>query len=109
MPAELNTKKCLPCEGGIPVLSREESEALVKLLSNGWEIVNNHHLLNKMSFVSFRHTMNMVNKIASLAETEGHHPDMHISYGSLAISIWTHSIDGLSENDFILAAKIDLL
>lgn len=60
-----------------------------------------------MHFVNFRHTMNMVNKIAAIAESEGHHPDLHISYAKLTIEIWTHAVNGLSENDFILAAKID--
>lgn len=106
---ELISKSCKPCEGGVEPLLPSRVEELLPSLSNGWKMNQRKHLENEMHFVNFRHTMNMVNKIAQLAEAEGHHPDLHISYGTLRIECWTHSIQGLSENDFILAAKIDQL
>jgi 4a-hydroxytetrahydrobiopterin dehydratase len=107
MSTDLSTLKCKPCEGNVSPLDPLSEQRFLEKLSNGWYLNSNKHLENVMHFVNFRHTMNMVNKIAALAETEGHHPDLHISYATLQIEIWTHAINGLSENDFILAAKID--
>jgi 4a-hydroxytetrahydrobiopterin dehydratase len=107
MSAELSTLKCKPCEGNVKPLDSLATKELLEKLSNGWYLNSSNHLENVMQFVNFRHTMNMVNKIAAIAESEGHHPDLHISYAKLTIEIWTHAIHGLSENDFILAAKID--
>jgi 4a-hydroxytetrahydrobiopterin dehydratase len=109
MEKDLSTLKCKPCEGIVETLDQKQIDRFYAGLSNGWKIIERHHLLNEMHFVNFRHTMNMVNKIAVLAESEGHHPDLSISFGTLTITIWTHAINGLSENDFILASKIDLL
>jgi 4a-hydroxytetrahydrobiopterin dehydratase len=107
MNAELSTQKCTPCEGNVQPLESLAAKEFLKKLSNGWYFNSSNHLENVMHFVNFRHTMNMVNKIAAIAESEGHHPDLHISYAKLTIEIWTHAVNGLSENDFILAAKID--
>ncbi|MFN8206479.1 MAG: 4a-hydroxytetrahydrobiopterin dehydratase [Bacteroidales bacterium] len=104
---ELSSLKCKPCEGNVDTLDTSSAQKFLKKLSNGWYLNSHNHLENVMHFVNFRHTLNMVNKIAALAESEGHHPDLHISYGKLTIEIWTHAINGLSENDFILASKID--
>ena len=88
----------------------KHSEALELLKSlKGWSIKEDSKLKKEYYFVSFQHTMDFVNKVAILSESEGHHPDLHISYGRLTIELWTHAINGLSENDFILAAKIDQL
>jgi 4a-hydroxytetrahydrobiopterin dehydratase len=106
---DLTEKKCKPCEGGIPQLSYKEIEEYKKCLNEDWNIEDGKKLTKEFLFVNFRHTMDFVNKIASLAEEEGHHPDMYVSYSKLKIELWTHAINGLSENDFILAAKIDKL
>ena len=106
---QLNNKKCVPCEGGIPPLGEEEINELRGQIHTDWEVVDNLKIKREFSFVNFVHTMEFVNKIAGLAEEEGHHPDMHVSYGKLTVELWTHAINGLSENDFILAAKIDEL
>jgi 4a-hydroxytetrahydrobiopterin dehydratase len=105
---DLSNKKCLPCEGGIPSLKKNEAEKYLLQLK-GWRINSNKKITKKFHFVNFRHTMDFVNKIATLAESERHHPDMYISFAQLKIELQTHAIKGLSENDFILAAKIDQL
>jgi 4a-hydroxytetrahydrobiopterin dehydratase len=106
---ELNTKKCKVCEGGVEPLNQVEVSELKNQIKSSWNIIDNHHLTNTYSFVNYKHTMSFVNKIAELAENEGHHPVMHVYYGKIDVDIWTHAINGLSENDFILASKIDNL
>jgi len=100
-------KKCKPCEGGIPPLGSREIKLFMKQLNTQWKMNSTNRLQREWKFVNFIHTMDFVNKIAKLAEEEGHHPVMHIGYATCTIELWTHAIDGLSENDFILAAKID--
>jgi 4a-hydroxytetrahydrobiopterin dehydratase len=104
---ELVEKKCLPCEGEIPAMNSAEIEEYLKHINSGWKLENGEKLIREYVFVNFRHTMGFVNRIASLAEAEGHHPVMHVQYSKLQIELWTHAINGLSENDFILASKID--
>ena len=104
---ELKNKKCKPCEGGIPPLSKEEIAEYRKQINKDWIVVDNKKISRNFSFVNYNHTMDFVKKVAELAEEEGHHPVMHVYYGKVLIELWTHAIDGLSENDFILAAKID--
>ena len=106
---DLKSKKCVPCEGGVPKLNKDEITEFRKFIHSSWEVIDNKKLKRSIKFVNFKHTMEFVNKVAVLAENEGHHPDMFISYGSCIIEQWTHAINGLSENDFILAAKIDEL
>jgi 4a-hydroxytetrahydrobiopterin dehydratase len=108
-PGSLASKKCVPCEGGVPPLGREEIKELEKEISTDWKVLENTKLRREFSFVNYSHTMDFVNKVAKISDEEGHHPDMHVSYGKVVIELWTHVIDGLSENDFILAAKIDTL
>lgn len=104
----LAEKKCVPCRGGVPPLELSEQQRLLKSL-NGWTVVDGHHLLKKYDFKNFNQGLEFVNKIGALADEEGHHPDVHLAYSSVAVEIWTHKIDGLTESDFILAAKIDAL
>jgi 4a-hydroxytetrahydrobiopterin dehydratase len=106
---KLTEKKCEPCEGGVPRLQDAEIHELMKSLDSMWILTEGPKIKKEYRFVNFVHTMNFVNKIAVLAEQEGHHPDLSLSYGKCIVELWTHSIDGLSENDFILAAKIDTL
>ncbi len=106
---DLSTKKCKPCEGGVPPLNQKEITEFKKQLSGDWNVVEMKKITREFSFVNYRHTMEFVNKVADLAEEEGHHPDMHVFYGRVVVELWTHSINGLSENDFIMASKIDKL
>ena len=107
---QLRGKKCVPCEGGVPKLTSAEAEAQIKHLT-GWELTANHERIRKSWVVkNFMAAMNFANHVACIAECEGHHPDVHIAgYRNVTIEIYTHAIGGLSENDFILAAKIDAL
>jgi 4a-hydroxytetrahydrobiopterin dehydratase len=102
----LAEKSCVPCRGGVPAL---KGEALDKLQAQvaGWQVVDAHHLWKAYSFPDFRTALDFVNKTGAIAESEGHHPDLLLSWGKVEVKIWTHKIDGLTESDFILAAKID--
>lgn len=104
----LSSKNCVPCRGGVPPL---QSEDIAKLLTelDGWEVVDEHHLKKSYRFSDFREAQVFVNRVGDLAEEQGHHPDIYFSWGQAEISIWTHKINGLTESDFILAAKIDQL
>ena len=104
---DLTKKKCIPCEGGIPPLNEKEISEYINHISKEWSIIDNIKLSKEFYFVSYRHTIDYVNKVANLAEEEGHHPVLHVYFGRIVTELWTHSINGLSENDFILAAKID--
>jgi 4a-hydroxytetrahydrobiopterin dehydratase len=106
---DLSKKKCVPCEGGIPPLTEKEIYGYKKDISESWIIVESNKITREFFFVSYRHTIDFVNQVADIAEQEGHHPVMHIYFGRAVIELWTHSINGLSENDFILASKIDKL
>jgi 4a-hydroxytetrahydrobiopterin dehydratase len=104
---DLSGKKCIPCEGGIPALTEKEIAELKKYISQDWKVTDNNIITKEFFFVSYRHTIDFVNKVADIAEEEGHHPVLHVYFGRAVIELWTHSINGLSENDFILASKID--
>lgn len=106
---ELKKKNCVPCEGGIPPLTSDEVKTLLSQVNTSWNVIGNKKIEREFHFVNFVQTMEFVNKVAEMAEQEGHHPDLKISYGICKIILWTHAINGLSENDFILAAKIDEL
>ena len=107
---QLRQKRCVPCEGGVPKLTPAEAEQQIRQLK-AWEITHNHERIAKKWVVkNFMAAINFFNAVARLAEEEGHHPDLHlVGYRNVTIEIWTHAIGGLSENDFILAAKIDQL
>jgi 4a-hydroxytetrahydrobiopterin dehydratase len=107
---QLCTKKCVPCEGGVPKLTPSEAEEQIRHLA-GWQLTSNHERIRKTWVVkNFMAAMNFLNHVACVAECDGHHPDVHIErYRNVTIELYTHAIGGLSENDFILAAKIDAL
>ena len=106
----LARKKCIPCEGNVPPLKVAEAAQMLKELSEGWTLIDHASLIAKhFHFKNFEVTMEFVNKVAGIAEEEGHHPDLNISYGDVTVELTTHAIGGLSENDFIVAAKIDEL
>jgi len=107
---QLSNKKCVPCEGGVPRFSPEEAEEQIKQL-DGWELTHNHERIRKSWVVTnFMAAMRFFEQVAEVAESEGHHPDLHlVQYRNVNIELWTHAIGGLSENDFICAAKFDEL
>ena len=105
---ELADKKCVPCRGGVPPLRGAELDALKKQVP-GWDVVNEHHLQKAFTFPDFQSALNFVNRVGAVAEEQGHHPDIYLAWGKVEITTWTHKIDGLTESDFILAAKIDRL
>jgi 4a-hydroxytetrahydrobiopterin dehydratase len=106
--SELSSKQCVPCRGGVPPLAGEEIQRLLDQLK-GWEVVMQHHLKKNYGFSNFAEALKFVNRVGELAEEQGHHPDICFGWGKVEITIWTHKIDGLTESDFILAAKIDAL
>ena len=106
--SELADRQCVPCRGGVPPLKDDEVQALLARLT-GWQAVSEHHLLKTYRFQDFRETLGFVNRVGELAEEQDHHPDICFGWGKAEISIWTHKIDGLTESDFVLAAKIDKL
>jgi len=99
-------KHCVPCMGGVPPVEGEELEQL-KAQVPGWQVVNGHHLTKTYRFPDFRTALDFVNKAGAIAEDEGHHPDLLLTWGKVEVTTWTHKIDGLTESDFILAAKLD--
>lgn len=105
---DLSSRKCVPCHGGVPRLRGEEIEAFARQLPE-WEVVGERHLRRRFKFTNFRDALSFVNRVGEVAESEGHHPDISFGWGYAEIQIYTHAIDGLSESDFILAAKIDRL
>ena len=105
---ELSSKQCVPCRGGVPPLEGEEITKLLQQLKD-WVVVNDHHIKKTYQFADFRDAQSFVNRVGDLAEEQGHHPDICFGWGKAEITIWTHKIDGLTESDFILAAKIDQL
>ncbi len=103
---DLASKHCVPCRGGVPPLAGKELERLAEQVP-GWRVVDGHHLTKTFKFPDFRQALAFVNKVGNVAEEEGHHPDILLSWGKAEVTTWTHAINGLTESDFILAAKID--
>lgn len=105
---DLADKTCVPCRGGVPALKGEELEALAHQVPH-WKVVNGHHIVRKFEFPDFRQALAFVNRVGEVAEQQGHHPDILFTWGKAKVTTYTHKIDGLTESDFILAAKIDRL
>jgi len=106
--SELASRTCVPCRGGTPPLKGEELATLKRQVPE-WEVIEEHHLRRRFRFKNFREALDFVNKVGELAEEQGHHPDISFGWGRVEVAIWTHKIDGLTESDFILAAKVDTL
>lgn len=104
--SNLASRECVPCRGGVPPMSGTEIGNLLKEL-DGWEVIEEHHLRKSYTFKDFGEALLFVNHVGQLAEEQGHHPDICFGWGHCEVTIWTHKIDGLTESDFILAAKID--
>lgn len=109
MSERLASKECVPCRGGVPPLEGEELRDFQRELDAGWEVVDEHHLEKSFDFPDFVSALAFVNRVGELAEEQGHHPDLHLTWGEARVQIWTHKIDGLTESDFVLAAKIEEL
>lgn len=107
MASELAKKECVPCKGGVPPLEGDEITKLLDQLGGEWEVVNEHHLHKKYSFDDFKSALAFTNAVGEIAEDQGHHPEIHLGWGKVELEIWTHKIDGLTESDFVLAAKVD--
>ena len=106
--SELASRACVPCRGGVPPLKGEEIQKLLAEVDQ-WTVVDEHHLSKVYKFRDFKESLAFVNRVGELAEQQAHHPDICFGWGRAEITIWTHKIDGLTESDFILAAKIDAL
>ena len=105
--SELAEGTCIPCKGGVPPLKGEELVALQEKLGNGWEVINEHQLEKEYLFGNFRKALDFTIKVGEMAENQNHHPDIFLAWGKVKLTIWTHKIDGLTESDFIFAAKAD--
>ena len=106
---DLAKKKCVPCKGGVPPLKGKELKKLLEAVNNGWRLVREHHLEKEYKFEDFREALDFTNQVGEMAERQNHHPDIYLAWGKAKVTIWTHKIDGLTESDFIMAAKIDRL
>ena len=105
---ELADQQCVPCRGGVPPLKGKDLENLQQSVPQ-WNVINEHHILRTFSFPDFKQALDFVNRVGALAEEQGHHPDILLAWGKAEITLWTHKIDGLTESDFVMAAKIDRL
>lgn len=106
--AELADQECRPCRGGVPPLT-EAQIAPLRVQVPEWDVIERHHLEREFSFPDFASALAFTNRVGELAEQQRHHPDIQLAWGRVGIEIWTHAIDGLTESDFVLAAKIDRL
>ena len=109
MAKDLAKMECVPCKGGVPPLRGAELADLEKRLGGAWRTVDQHHLEKEFTFKDFRQALAFTNEVGELAESQGHHPDIYLAWGRVKVTIWTHKIDGLTESDFVLAAKVDQL
>jgi 4a-hydroxytetrahydrobiopterin dehydratase len=100
-------RECMPCRGGVAALKGAELKAYLKGLGRGWKTVKVHHLEKEFRFKDFVSALVFTNRVGALAEEQGHHPDLYLAWGKVRVMIWTHAIDGLTEDDFVLAAKIE--
>ena len=106
---DLAKKECVPCRGGIPPLKGRPLQELLSAVGNGWRVVSEHHLEKEYKFEDFRQALDFTNQVGEMAELQNHHPDIYLAWGKVKVTIWTHKIDGLTESDFIFAAKTDQL
>jgi 4a-hydroxytetrahydrobiopterin dehydratase len=106
--AGLAEKQCVPCRGGVPPLTAEQIKPLLAQVK-GWEVVDNHHIKKQFKFPDFKTALEFVNRVGARAEEQNHHPDIYLAWGKVEITVWTHKINGLTESDFIFAAKVDAL
>lgn len=104
---DLAAKKCPPCDEATKPMSGSDLDAYQRRLGSGWNVMNGHHLEKTFKFKNFKEALGFTNQVGELAENVGHHPDIFLTWGEVRLSIFTHSVEGLTENDFVLAAKIE--
>ena len=107
--SELAAKQCVPCRGGVPPVKGEDLRALRAELGSDWQVVEEHHLERVYKFDDFRGALDFTVRVGEMAEEQDHHPDIYLTWGRVKVTIWTHKIDGLTESDFVFAAKADAL
>src|ERR1041385_7187723 len=106
--SSLAAKTCVPCRGGVPPLKGRELESFREQVPD-WQVVDEHHIVRNFKFPDFKQALDFVNRIGAVAEEQGHHPDILLAWGKVEVTLWTHKVTGLTESDFIMAAKIDKL
>ena len=104
---DLASKQCIPCKGGVPPLKGEALQSLMTQLDNGWQLIGEHHLVKEYKFKDFKQALAFTNRVGEVAEQQSHHPDIYLAWGKVKLTMWTHKIDGLTESDFVFAAKAD--
>jgi 4a-hydroxytetrahydrobiopterin dehydratase len=105
----LAEKECVPCKGGVEPLKGEALAKLARELNGHWQVVEGRHLEKEYKFDNFRDALRFTNKVGELAEAQNHHPDIYLAWGKVKLTVWTHRVNGLTESDFVLAAKADRL
>lgn len=109
MSDRLSQMQCVPCRGGVPSLEGDELARLEGELGGGWRVVDGHHLEKEFTYPDFANALQFVNRVGAMADEQDHHPDIHLGWGRARVQIWTHKIDGLTESDFVFAARCDAL
>ena len=105
--SDLASQQCIPCKGGVPPLKGKELTDLLERLGHGWRVVDEHHLEKEYKFKDFAEALAFTNRVGAVAEQQGHHPDIYLTWGKVRLTMWTHKIDGLTESDFVFAAKAE--
>ena len=105
--SELANRQCVPCKGGVPALKGRDLSSLLEKLNHDWQAIDEHHLEKEYRFKNFRDALSFTVRVGELAEAQGHHPDIYLAWGKVKLTVWTHKIDGLTESDFIFAAKAE--
>ena len=106
---ELAKKNCVACKGGVPPFKGEALKSLRRKIRRSWKLIRQHHLENEYKFKDFREALAFTNQVGKLAEKQQHHPDIYLAWGKVKLTLWTHKIDGLTESDFIFAARVDAI
>ncbi len=106
--AELATKTCIPCKGDVTPLKGTTLKSLHEQLNNDWQLIDDHHLMKHYKFSDFKSALSFTNQVGAIAEAQNHHPDIELGWGKVVVTIFTHKIDGLTESDFVFAAKVEL-
>ena len=107
--SDLAKKRCVPCRGGVPPVTGAELRDFQRQLGGDWLVVDEHHLEKTYAFDDFRQALDFTVRVGEMAEEQDHHPDIYLTWGEVKVTIWTHKIDGLTESDFVFAAKADEL
>lgn len=106
---DLASRQCVPCRGGVAPLKGDALRAIHSQLGGSWRLVNEHHLEKEYGFPDFKEALEFTVRVGEMAEEQGHHPDIYLAWGKVKLTLWTHKIDGLTDSDFIFAAKADAL